>query len=363
MKVASTSLFGLGLCLACVPSSAGETAFASRSNPTKVSASELREVLKQYRHAMLSMAACGIETIPYETFYANFQNEHAAAYGLSSIDIAAIEAETKNAFGAQTGWQRDRVDCEAASTVHAILRETMELPRTAAGSVASLKGWTIQGTIPPEGMPAVRWFLVKDANGRWTYTREARVTQEHVERIAVNPYTRTIWLDARKSASSDYRNICWYGLLSDFGAAGNDRKKVGLTVCNSDFTTSNTVPDDFISQGLLMRLAFGFKQRQMGTENLMELLVRAGFPGVGISKPYAPISYVPMTFVPQLAMGTFMRTMSVDTIALRSALDESGLIAELEDSVRRYKPDASWGSVDTKYRIKLPDPRDIRPKD
>lgn len=357
---------GLALCasvaIASAPLYAAGESVVAKPVQARVSPDEVIAVLKQYRTGLLTMSTCGLDVAPYESLYAGFVREFGQVYGLAPRDAAAADAEAKTAFAKETEWKRERVDCGGAEKYAAALRSRFQNV-IHSGGADSLKGWTIQAAIPPEGIPGIRRYLIKGADGLWRHVREAHVTDEGVEKLAINPYTRSIWLDARRSYSSSNANICFYGLLSDVGYAGNDRKKVGLTVCNSQFTTTSTNPNDFISMALLMHTLFGFQDRTVGSQALLARLKDLGFLGITIEHPYSPISYVPITLLPQLTTGTFMKSTRVNVAALRAALEQSGLVDSLEAEVAATPPDASWADVDARYPVKFPDPRDIRPRD
>jgi hypothetical protein len=97
---------------------------------------------------------------------------------------------------------------------------------------------------------AKEWLLQKDSSGRWSVTQEASKLQESVEAILIDWDRRTVYLNVAPSTSGlggSWRpDECTFGLLATMTnrqsgkELSNDRKKVGLTVCNSEFTASST---------------------------------------------------------------------------------------------------------------------------
>lgn len=322
---------------------------------------ELPSALREFNEALLSMRACHLNISRLVAHYNSFKKNQARAVGLTPEMFDAAETQIRGAFVAKLMAGKNDFDCQALTALRTDLLATLDLLASGKPANVAHEGWLIKTTIPPDKMPAIRRFLVKGDGEKWTHTDIAEISDENVERVAINPYTKTIWLDARRSTSGNSPYACWYGAMSSVSHIGNDRKKAGLTVCNSNFVARSSGTESKISQGFLVRAFAGKGQRNVGGDALTAWLVEVGFFGRTHDRIDASVSYVPIPVLPQLAMGTVLRTAQIDALAVKDAVEESGLIEFLEDQNRRFPPSPDWAKVDTVYRVDLPDPHVLRP--
>jgi hypothetical protein len=323
----------------------------------------LPPLIKQFNTALFAMTECKLDVTALQAVYTEYKQTKGPALKISPEDFVAGELDAKRDFEQQLQSNKNGLDCAAVSALRDKLLSKISAAADNSPQNSNQQPWTIKSTIPPENMRGIRRFLVKREDGSWTHATQADAKKENVERIVINPLTRTIWLDAKRSTSGEGVYTCWYGLLSAVGQQGNDRNKVGLTVCNSQFTTTTTSTASKVSQGLLVRAYAGPGHLNHGADGLMAAFASMGF----ISKvPHDRLntgpSFIPIPLLPQLAMGTFMFTASVNAEGIKAVIEDTGLLNVLEDEIKASPPDRSWAQVDTTYRVVVPHPYEIRYK-
>ncbi|MDP1636167.1 MAG: hypothetical protein Q8L69_15985, partial [Gallionellaceae bacterium] len=168
------------------------------------------------------------------------------------------------------------------------------------GKEDHIDNWKISDKLFVVNKNAKEWLLKRNSSGHWSVAQRANSTREEtVESVLVDldqktiylnvaPSTTALGIDSNLRATIDRRSDeCSFGLNRRDSLTGiersNDRKDVGLTVCNSAFTASST-------------------KRAMGAV-------------IGVLS---------------LASGSRVTQMAVKTDELAGAIKESGLLAAIE---------------------------------
>lgn len=149
--------------------------------------------------------------------------------------------------------------------------------------------WKVSDKLFAAAKGAKEWLLQKDSGGHWSITQQASKREETVESVLVDWDRRTVYLNVAPSTtplgvkSGWSPDECSFGLLGNMKdertgqERSNDRKKVGLTVCNSAFTASSTKG---VVGGVIgvLSLAYGSRVTQMAvkTDELSAAIKESG---------------------------------------------------------------------------------------
>lgn len=189
-------------------------------------------------------------------------------------------------------------------------------------------GWVISDKLFSKPVGAKEVLLQKDVNGRWAIKSEASEKKEGVESFLVDFYNKVIYLNVgpstttlgpEKGGQSDQCSFGLAGFAKDERTGkyrSNDRDRVGITVCNSEFTLSS-------KKGVVDGL-------------------------IGIVS---------------LAYASHVTPMAVNVDAIGVAVEDSGLISAVEaDFLEAYRKEFSnsknsrdWGKFIQKYKGYDPD--------
>jgi hypothetical protein len=169
--------------------------------------------------------------------------------------------------------------------------EPKSVSSSAEGGVLSIPSdWRVSSRLFVSIPSAKEWLLKKNSSGKWEITSRAQKSDDSVESFLVDTETKTIYLNVEPSrttlhpvGSSSYRpDECSFGLLASATkptaeVRSNERKVVGLTVCNSAFTKGESKNAVGTMIGVLS-LAYGSRVTQMvvKTEDVRAAIGEAG---------------------------------------------------------------------------------------
>lgn len=149
-------------------------------------------------------------------------------------------------------------------------------PQTAAQAMPL--EWRVSSRLFASIPSAKEWLIKKASDGKWEIAPRAQKSDESVESLLVDAETKTVYLNVGPSrttlhptGSSAYRpDECSFGLLSaptkpTTEIRSNDRRVVGLTVCNSAFTKGDPKTTAGKVLGVLS-LAYGSLITQMSVK-------------------------------------------------------------------------------------------------
>lgn len=169
---------------------------------------------------------------------------------------------------------------------------TTEPPQvsTESSSPSDIDDWTISSRLFVSSPLAKEWLLEKKVNGKWAVVSTASKTNEAVESILVDINTKTLYLNVEPSRTSLFRrgegnykpDQCSFGVLGMTKGPGgevrsNDRKIVGLNVCNSSFTKSDSKTTAGAVVGAIS-LMYGSRVTQMAvsTNEIRAAIIESG---------------------------------------------------------------------------------------